>query len=333
MSDVSAEWTFLATGWRLALILTGSHEGASRAFRDTVTEVGRHPNAGDQHRLEILFFSTLRRRCLRVPATNTLPGLAGTLHKQAEPGRSAIALIWLNALPENELHRVVEVEGHALALALEKTREQIQPATDAEGVAAVNAIELPHQAATDISDAAHTFSQPHEGSKMSIRNPATLAVALGFLLLIGVLTWHFLGQAGVFPDEAIKIATDGSAARPDQFDPVEEKAGQLQDWFMLKGFDNFRVPPGFENFDVIGVRLFTSENESIAQAAVAENTMFFYSFASQELGIDIRPEKSWRVTQAGSIAIAIREEQGVAFMVAFRGSKEEMEKFLRKAGQ
>lgn len=260
-------------------------------------------------------------------------GLVAALHQQAEPGRSALALTWLNVLPTSELHRVVEVDGYALDSALEKARERLKPATEAEGEAAVNALELSAQANTDISDATHAFSQPHESSRVSIRNPATLAVALGFLLLIGVLTWHFLGQAGVFPDEAIKIATDGSAARPDQFDPVEEKAGQLQDWFMLKGFDNFRVPPGFENFDVIGVRIFKSDNEPIAQAAVAENTMFFYSFASQELGIDIRPEKSWRVTQANSIAIAIREERGVCFMVSFRGTTEEMEKFLRKTGQ
>ncbi len=333
MSDVPAEWIFLSTGWRLALILTGSQKGASRAFRDTVAEVSRHPNAGDHHRLEILFFSALRRRCLRVPASNTLSGLVSALHQQPEPGRSTLALTWLNALPASELHRVVEVDGHPLSSALEKTREQLQPATDAEGATAVSAIELSTQATTDISDAAHTFSQRHEGSRISIRNPATLAVALGFLLLVGVLTWHFLGQAGIFPEEAIKIATVGSAARPDQFDPIEEKAGQLQDWFMLKGFDNFRVPPGFENFDVIGVRIFKSDNEPIAQAAVAENTMFFYSFASQDLGIDIRPEKSWRVTQADNIAIAIREERGVCFMISFRGTEEEMQKFLRKAGQ
>lgn len=208
-----------------------------------------------------------------------------------------------------------------------------QDAQDATGTAALQALPLPPQADTDIADAAHAFSQHHDSHRFSVRNPATLAVALGFLLLIGVLTWHFLGQAGVFPEEAIKIATAGSGARPDQFDPLEQKAGQLQDWFMLKGFDNFRVPPGLENLDVIGVRLFKSENEWVAQAAVAENTMFFYCFPSQPFGIEVRPEKSWRVTEAERMVLAIREEGGMCFMISFRGTRAQMEQFLHKTGQ
>lgn len=208
-----------------------------------------------------------------------------------------------------------------------------QETLNTEGQAAVQSLELPPQAETDISDAAHAFSQRHDGHRFSVRNPATLAVALGFLLLIGVLTWHFLGQAGVFPEEAIKIATAGAGARPDQFDSLEEKAGQLQDWFMLKGFDNFRVPPGLENLDVVGVRLFKSENEWVAQAAASENTMFLYCFPSQPFGIDVPPEKSWRITEADRTVLAIREEDGVCFMISFRGTKAEMEQFLRKTGQ
>lgn len=133
MSDVPAEWTFLSTGWRLALILTGGREGASKAFRETVEEVKHHPNAGDHHRLEILFFSTLRRRCLRIPASSELTDLPLRLHQLEEPGRSALALVWLNALSINDLHRAVGVEDSILADAVEKARAQLRPA---EGTAA-----------------------------------------------------------------------------------------------------------------------------------------------------------------------------------------------------
>jgi hypothetical protein len=126
MSDVPAEWTFLSTGWRLALILTGSHEGASRAFKDAVEEVQRHPNASDLRHLEILFFSTLRRRSLRIPARNELTGLAAVLHESAEPGRSALALVWLNALMASDLHSVLGIEDAPLADALENTRAELR---------------------------------------------------------------------------------------------------------------------------------------------------------------------------------------------------------------
>ena len=65
-----------------------------------------------------------------------------------------------------------------------------------------------------------------------------------------------LGRAGTFPAEAINIAATGAKATPNQFDPVEEKAGALQDWFAFKGFDNFRILPEFAQFDVVGVRIF-----------------------------------------------------------------------------
>lgn len=131
MSDVPAEWTFLSTGWRLALILTGGREGASKAFRETIEEVRHHPNISDHHRLEVLFFSTLRRRCLRTPASNELSGLSSRLHRLEEPGRSVLALIWLNAFPINDLHRIIGSDDVTLAEAVSKARAQLSQPEEA----------------------------------------------------------------------------------------------------------------------------------------------------------------------------------------------------------
>jgi hypothetical protein len=139
----------------------------------------------------------------------------------------------------------------------------------------------------------------------------------------------FLGRAGTFPNEALKIAAAGSKATPNQFDPVEEKAGALQDWFALKGFDNFQVPEPLANLEVVGVSLFTVENEPVAQVLVPENVMYIYSFASQPFGINIVPEKSWRITEADRSVLAIREEKGMCFLISFRGSKQDMKNLLK----
>ena len=198
---------------------------------------------------------------------------------------------------------------------------------DAEIAASLYKIPVDSEAVSKASD---RLASKFQGHRITVRNPALLAVGLGFLLLVAVLTWHFLGQTGVFPDEVIKIAQAGAGATPDRFEAVDSKAGELQDWFMLKGFDSFRVPPGFENFPVVGVRLFSVEGERIAQALVPEQTMFFYSFPTTELGIDVRPEKSWRVTEAGSLVLAVREERGVGFLIAFRGKKADMQRLLEQ---
>lgn len=185
---------------------------------------------------------------------------------------------------------------------------------------------------TAVSEAARALAAKRSGERSPVSNPATIAVGVGFLLLIAVLVWNFLGRAGTFPDEAVKIATAGAKAGPEQFDPVEEKAGALQDWFALKGFDAFHIAPGLEGYDVVGVRIFKVDNELVAQAAVPENLMYFYSFPANAFGIDVSPEKAWRVTQADRTALALRQENGVCFLVAFRGTEAEMKAFLEKSG-
>ena len=195
----------------------------------------------------------------------------------------------------------------------------------------LGAIPLDADARAQIEEGARAFAANH-GGRTQVAKHAAFAVGVGFLLLIGLLVWMFLGRAGTFPDEAVKIAMAGAKAAPDQFDPVEEKADALQDWFTLKGFDNFHVPPEFAKFDVVGVRIFTVDNEPIAQVLVPENLMYFYCFSPQPFGINVVPEGSWRITESDRSVLAIREEKGMCFLVAFRGSKKDMKSLLEKVG-
>jgi hypothetical protein len=196
----------------------------------------------------------------------------------------------------------------------------------------LEAIRLDSDAIAQIDESARAFTARHGKGRTQVGNHAAFAVGVGLLLVIILLVWMLLGRAGTFPNEALKIAATGSKAIPNQFDSVEEKASELQDWFTLKGFDNFQVPAEFANFDVVGVRLFTVDNEPVAQALVPENVMYFYCFASQPFGINIVPEKSWRITEADRSVLAIREEKGMCFLIAFRGSKQDMKDLLEKTG-
>lgn len=326
MSDLPEEWAFLEPAWRYALILTGCPEGATQSFADTVEEIRRHPHPGDAHRTMCLFFSTLRRRCLRFPAHCALSEPAAGLHRQVEPARSVHALLALPALSATDVQRVLELDAKSLSR-LQET-DPLPPEARQE----IRELPLSEAAQAQITAAARTLEGSGAHDRHLVRNPATIAVGIGFLLLIAILVWNFLGQAGVFPDEAIKIATAGAKASPEQFEALEEKAGALQDWFMLKGYDDFRVPPEFANFMVAGVRSFKVENEPIAQAAVPENVMYFYSFAARPFGIHIAPEGSWRITEADRTVLAIREEAGTCFLIAFRGTKADMERVLSQAG-
>ncbi len=205
-------------------------------------------------------------------------------------------------------------------------------ALDRELSAELAAIPLGPETADRLAAGAATLGTKHS-SRHSLRNPATLAVGVGFLLLVAVLVWNFLGRAGTFPDDAVKVATAGSKAAPAQFDEVQDKTEHLPDWFMLKGFDDFGLPPGFGSFDAVGVRLFRVEEETVAQVAIAyDHPVYFYSFRAQPFGISVYPEGSWRVTEAEQWVLAIREEKGVCFLVALRGNKNDLRRLLESAG-
>jgi hypothetical protein len=102
---------------------------------------------------------------------------------------------------------------------------------------------------------------------------------------------------------------------------------------MLKGFDDFRPPQGFDGFDAVGVRIFQVEGESIAQVAIATDpSMYLYAFRAQPFGISVYPEGSWRMTQADQWVLAIREEKGVCFIAALKGNKNDLQRAMERTG-
>ncbi len=220
--------------------------------------------------------------------------------------------------------------------ALEKSDElrrdfERQVAVDEKGVSGLRAIPVPETISEELRALGRQAVHAPARSRFNPRDPAMLSVTIGFLLMVGLLTWHFLGRAGVFPEEALTIAAEGVKLRTEQFEVVEEPAGALEDWFLLKGFDRFRVPPEFARYEAAGARIFKVENQPVAVLAVPENMMFFLIFDPAPLGISIAPEGSWRLAEFDyKYAAALREDKGVCFLVVIRGKKAELEAILKK---
>ena len=126
MSELPEDWVFVETAWRFALLLTGCHEGTSTVFKDSVEELLRHPHPGDLERTRQLFFTVVRRRSLRFPARCELNGTAAKLHELPEPGRSALALLYLGALPASDIQRVLNIDERGLADVVDKARSALR---------------------------------------------------------------------------------------------------------------------------------------------------------------------------------------------------------------
>ena len=126
MNDLPEEWVFLETAWRFAFLLTGCREGTSKVFKDSVDELLRHPHPGDLERARQLLFTVVRRRSLNFPARCELEGTAAKLHGIPEPGRSALALLYLDALPAVDIQRVLNIDERLLAEAMDNARAALR---------------------------------------------------------------------------------------------------------------------------------------------------------------------------------------------------------------
>ncbi|MDX2079737.1 MAG: hypothetical protein SFU53_03045 [Terrimicrobiaceae bacterium] len=217
--------------------------------------------------------------------------------------------------------------------ALEKSPElkndlERQIALDRHWAARLHAVPVPEPAAEQLHASGRAAAAKRR--RFSLGDPAILSALIGLVLLLGLLGWHLLGRAGAFPEEALTIAVDVVKLGPDQFEAVEDSAGALEDWFLLKGFEKFRIPPGFEKYEVAGARLSKVDNQPVAVLAVPENYMFFTVFDARPLGISLEPEGSWSFIEFDyRYAAAVREDKGVCFMVVIRGTRNQLEKILR----
>lgn len=208
---------------------------------------------------------------------------------------------------------------------------EAQVALDRSACAILAGVEIPEPATGELEAKAVAVSSLRGKRRFNPTDPAMLSVFIGFLLLVAILTWHFLGRAGVFPEEALTIATEGTKLRSDQFEVVEDKAGALEDWFVLKGFDRFHVPEKFANYQAAGARIFKIENQPVAVLAIPENFMFFMIFDPVPFGIEIRPGESWQIDEFDyKYAAAIREEKGMCFMVVIKGTAKDLSRLLDK---
>jgi len=202
---------------------------------------------------------------------------------------------------------------------------------DRMACAAFLKLEIPESVAAGLGAQAEAITAARSRRRFNILDPAMLSVTIGFFLLVATLTWHFLGRAGVFPEEALTIAAEGAKLRTEQFEVVEDKAGALEDWFILKGFDRFSVPGSFADYQAAGARVFKMSNQPVAVLAIPENFMFFLVFDPAPFGIVIRPQGAWQFTEFDyKYAAAIREDKGMCFMVVIKGTPEDLKRLVGK---
>lgn len=149
MQNEPSPSTTLAEFYRFAVLLTGNIGEAERVMAETLTLA---ENALAQMRNEssrrAWFVTRIREKCLGEPATpdagpRLLRGedagegpvevleieaylVAQRFHRLSEPGRSALALFYLDIFTIDEIAKLLKLDGDALASTLGSARTELQ---------------------------------------------------------------------------------------------------------------------------------------------------------------------------------------------------------------
>lgn len=195
---------------------------------------------------------------------------------------------------------------------------------DASLQSAFREIEVPEDAMTAFSSKVAAIAPRN----FNLRDPAIIAVVIGLVLLVLVLAWDFLGRPASFPPDGLEIAESLLNVENSAFHPLSIPTAELEDWFVLKGFDGFRIPTGLENLKVDSAGVLEIEKQQLAVVGLPSIKAQLAVFNAAPWNI-VMPDGEWRTTQVDSdYAVAIRREKGVCFLLLREGSETALNKLL-----
>ncbi|HEX4085980.1 MAG TPA: hypothetical protein VHY22_13785 [Chthoniobacteraceae bacterium] len=210
-----------------------------------------------------------------------------------------------------------------------------QRAFDHRNLAAVEQLVLP-QAFLARLDAGQPESARPLSGKAALTQPVLLACGIAALTLLGWGGLTLWNRAHSFPgkDSMVRMVEVNDEMTGMEMEPKKDPSGALNDWFFDKyGFEDYFLPAGFENYQTIGARLFKQDGEPVAQVAVEENNMIFFSFKAEDFGVAL-PNDEWHIFTDAQWVAAVQQHDEECFMVCFRGSRGDMEALLKgKAGK
>jgi hypothetical protein len=157
------------------------------------------------------------------------------------------------------------------------------------------------------------------------------AVGVGLLATICMVIFLISDRMNSFDgaDRISELLDSANNLTGDEFEAVETKAGDLQDWFFLKhGLEHYAVPKQFANIKTVGCRVFKFDGATVAQVmAITDKEILLYMFPSRELGIRTRKGK-WEIVEDEKWVGGLTGVKDTCFLVAFKGNKDEMKEFL-----
>jgi len=165
------------------------------------------------------------------------------------------------------------------------------------------------------------------------RDPAIISVIIGFVLLIIVLTWDFLGRPASFPPDGLEVAEAILEAENSAPQMVSVPAEELEDWFVLKGFDGFRTPACLLGGKVDSAAILEFEKQPLAVVGLPALKAQLAVFSAAPWNIVI-PDGEWRTAQIDpEYAVALSREKDMCFLILFQGNEAGVRAILKSSAR
>jgi hypothetical protein len=243
--------------------------------------------------------------------------------------------ILLHCAPLREEH----VDDRALRTAVHHARKTapfaIQQNFDKAASVLVQAISIPKEIIEWVPTESFIIP-PQRAWKKYAQNPVFLATGIAAIVIAVILIFQLVDRLNRFPGEptARRLLTTASSTHSMILDPVKTNAGALGDYFFMKHrLSHYDVPQEFADLKTIGLRVFDDEEgRRVAQVWAVEKKMQFFLFPT-----DRDPKtgatkhfNGWRYVDQDRWAGAVREEGGVCFMAALRGTEKDLAPYISK---
>lgn len=231
------------------------------------------------------------------------------------------------------------IDDRAMRAALHRVRKTEQFTVQRNFDQAMTALAHRIPVPTDITEWIPTdmlIPPPRRRWKKQAQNPAFLATGIAVAVIATVSVFQLMERLNRFPGEitARRLLTTASSTHSMMLDPVKTNAGSLGDFFFMKHrLAHYDVPPEFGDLRTLGSRVFDDEEgQRIAQVWVVEKRMQFFLFPAErdpKTG-KARDFSGWRYVDQDRWTGVVKEQNGVCFMAAIRGSEKDLAPYVSK---
>lgn len=166
--------------------------------------------------------------------------------------------------------------------------------------------------------------------RSQVFNPAVLTAVCGILLIIGFCVWTVMERMEKFPgrESVERMLTATSRMTGMELEPVTSSTGALGDWFYMRGFEGYVLPAEIGALPAVGSGVLRIDGHPIAQLAVDRQNSILYVFHAADFDVEIPAGEAWKTFDHEGWAAAVSRRGNLCYVLARRGTKEEMEAFL-----